>query len=114
DADAGDEPGDAFTVVGGAPPDLSLAGEHVPVLVDRPEVTGAAHHPGRHGRVDHVAVCPVHQRADVGPQGRAAVLRRFEAGRLHVRTYGEAGSVRGPESGYRGVNRYRYAFTWPP
>src|SRR5438105_2118100 len=51
DAYAWDQPGDALLAVRRAAPDLSLAREDVPILVDRPEVAGAANHPRRHGRV---------------------------------------------------------------
>jgi hypothetical protein len=59
DAHAGEELGDALMAVRSAAPDLSLAREDVPILIDGPEVAGAANHPWRHGRVDHVAVLSV-------------------------------------------------------
>src|SRR5918999_4792399 len=69
-----------------AAPDLSLAREDVPILVDGPEVAGAANHPRRHGRVDHVAVRSVHEETDTSSQGRLAALRGFDGGGLHVVT----------------------------
>jgi hypothetical protein len=42
DTHAGDEPGDALRAVRRAAPDLSLAREDIPILVDGPEVAGAA------------------------------------------------------------------------
>ena len=65
----GDEPGDALTAVRCPAPDFSLAREDEPIFVDGPEAAGAAHHPRRHGRVDHVAVRPVHQVANISPKG---------------------------------------------
>src|SRR5512132_2695699 len=86
DTHAQGEPGDALLAVRRAPPVFSLAREDVPVLVDGPEMAGAANHPWWHGRVDHVAVRPVHQETDMSSQGRAAALRRFDGGGLHVVT----------------------------
>src|SRR4029077_13287457 len=83
---AGDEPGDALMAVRRAAPDLSLAREDVPILVDGPEVAGAANHPRRHGRVDHVAVRSVHEETDTSSQWRAAAFRGFDCGGLHVVT----------------------------
>src|SRR4029079_11094061 len=72
DTHAGDEPGDALMAVRRAAPDLSLAREDVPILVDGPEVAGAANHPRRHGRMDHVAVRSIHEQSDASSKGRAA------------------------------------------
>src|SRR6478735_1723691 len=78
DTHAGDEPGDAFMAVQRAAPDLSLAREDVPILVDGAEVAGAANNPRRNGRVDHVAVRSVHEETDTSSQGRSAALRGFD------------------------------------
>ena len=90
-------------------PDLTLTREDESVLVDAPEVAGAAHHPRGRCRVDHVAVRPVHQ-PDVSSQGRAAPLRGFDGRGLHAlppRPAGVAGLQTGPQplvdAGSRGI-----------
>src|SRR5688500_11562150 len=84
DTHARSEPGDALMAVRRAAPDLSLAREDVPILVDGPEAARAANHPRRHGRVDHVALRSVHQETDKSSQRRSAALRGFDGGGLHV------------------------------
>ena len=88
-AHAGAEPGDALMAVRRAAPDLSLAREDVPILVDCSEVAGAANHPRRHGRVDHVAVRSVHEKTDMSSQGRSTLLRGIDIDGLHVLTPGK-------------------------
>src|SRR5262245_2569742 len=86
DTHAGDELGDALMAVRRAAPDLSLTGEDVPILVDGPEMAGAANHPRQHGRVDHVAVRSVHEETDTSSQWRTAALSGFDCDGLHVVT----------------------------